>query len=341
MAALTAAISSSAWKVTTPKSLYRLRLCSTVAGRRDGVGALEQRPAGELAGGDEAERQRRVAGDVAVGARLELRRRHLVGAVEELDGVRVAVAGLQRPAVGLGVGGLELLRDPVLGDRGVPVEQPVGHAQGEEVLAAIGLLGAEAEVLDRALGQLGELDGDDLEAAPASRPRAGSSVRSAFSRSRFVNLSVLTMTMPPGLRSPMLRTRAAGFMATRTPGASPGVKMVVGGEVDLEAADAGQGARRGPDLGREVGEGRQVVALQRRGVGELRSCELHPVARVAREADDDIVQGLDRLVHLCSDSSTRAPDGVPLERRVGHAALSRPYNRPFPADHSATGPTLG
>ena len=40
-----------------------------------------------------------------------------------------------------------------------------------------------------------------------------------------VNLSVLTITIPPALRSGMFLFRAAGFMATRTEGSSPGVRI--------------------------------------------------------------------------------------------------------------------
>ena len=38
-----------------------------------------------------------------------------------------------------------------------------------------------------------------------------------------MNASLLTMIAPPGTRSRTFARRAAGFMATRTSGASPGV----------------------------------------------------------------------------------------------------------------------
>ncbi len=40
-----------------------------------------------------------------------------------------------------------------------------------------------------------------------------------------MNASAFTMIAPPATRSPMLVRSAAGFMATRTSGASPGVWM--------------------------------------------------------------------------------------------------------------------
>jgi hypothetical protein len=59
------------------------------------------------------------------------------------------------------------------------------------------------------------------------------------------------------------------------------------GDVDLEGGDAGERAGRRPDLGGELGQGGQVVAQQRAGGGEAIARELHPVAGVAGEADDD------------------------------------------------------
>ena len=59
------------------------------------------------------------------------------------------------------------------------------------------------------------------------------------------------------------------------------------GEVQLEAGDAGERARGGADLGGEVGQGAEIVAGQRGLVGELHAGDLHAVAGVAGEADDD------------------------------------------------------
>jgi hypothetical protein len=70
---------------------------------------------------------------------------------------------------------------------------------------------------------------------------------------------------------------------------------VAAGEVELEAGDAGQAAGGRANLGREVGQGRDVVADDGRGVRKLRAGELHAVAGVAGEADGD---GLD-LFDLC------------------------------------------
>src|SRR5581483_2543415 len=66
------------------------------ARRRDRVRAEEERQPGEARRGDETERERLVAGDVAVRAGLELRRLHLVRDRERLRRLPEGVAGLER-----------------------------------------------------------------------------------------------------------------------------------------------------------------------------------------------------------------------------------------------------
>ena len=54
---------------------------------------------------------------------------------------------------------------------------------------------------------------------------SGFSSRFASLKSRFVNLSTLTMISPPSRSRRRLATSAAGFIATSTSAMSPGVKM--------------------------------------------------------------------------------------------------------------------
>jgi len=70
-------------------------------------------------------------------------------------------------------------------------------------------------------------------------------------------------------------------------------------EVDLEAGDAGQRARRRADLGREVGQRGEVVPERRGLAREAVARQLHPVAGVAREANRDAVDALDALLRPC------------------------------------------
>ena len=63
---------------------------------------------------------------------------------------------------------------------------------------------------------------------------------------------------------------------------------LVVGDVDLERRDAGDRPCRCADLSREVRHGRQVVAECSADVGEAIAGELHAVARVSGEPDDDV-----------------------------------------------------
>ena len=58
-------------------------------------------------------------------------------------------------------------------------------------------------------------------------------------------------------------------------------------EIDLEGGDSEGRALRRADLGREIGEGGEIVAGERGREGELAAGQLHAVAAVAGEADDD------------------------------------------------------
>lgn len=66
--------------------------------------------------------------------------------------------------------------------------------------------------------------------------------------------------------------------------------------MDLEARYSGHGSLRRTNLGGVVWKGRDAVAHERRGVGEKRPRELHSVARIAREADDDVLKLLYMLL---------------------------------------------
>ena len=95
----------------------------------------------------------------------------------------------------------------------------------------------------------------------------------------------------------MLAFSAAGFIATSTSGRSPGVRMSWSAKCSWKADTPGSVPGGRPDLGREVGQRRQVVA-ERRGLGgEPVTGELHAVAGVAGEADDHPVELLDLLGH--------------------------------------------
>src|SRR5207245_4243356 len=56
-----------------------------------------------------------------------------------------------------------------------------------------------------------------------------------------------------------------------------GRENLMGGEMELKAADPGDGAGRGADFRRIVGERSDVVAVERDGIGELAAGNLHAV----------------------------------------------------------------
>ncbi len=70
-------------------------------------------------------------------------------------------------------------------------------------------------------------------------------------------------------------------------------------DMDLEGGDTVDGPRGCADLGREVGERGEVVAEERRARCELRADELHPVAGVTCEPDDDIIDLFWRWSVVC------------------------------------------
>ena len=93
--------------------------------------------------------------------------------------------------------------------------------------------------------------------------------------------------------SPPSRKRVDVHLERRRVHRDQHVGLVAGGldrgraEIDLEGGDAEGRALRRADLGREIGEGREVVAGERGRQGELAAGQLHAVAAVAGEADDD------------------------------------------------------
>ena len=137
-----------------------------VGGRRDRVGAVEERAAGELGRGDEADGRRLVAGDLAVLARRDDGLLHLVVRGEDFGRVGEVVAGLQGDLVGLHDLRvlLELRAYPFERRLHRAVVEPVEQAEREEVLAAIHLL---ARQLDAGLLQSADVDRRDRELVDA------------------------------------------------------------------------------------------------------------------------------------------------------------------------------
>jgi hypothetical protein len=217
--------------------------------------------------------------------------------LEDLARVAEVVPGAQRALVGLGELGLrrELGPDPVDGRLERPVVEPVHQAEREEILTAVDVLLAEAHALQ----------------GPRVH-RRDRHLEHPIWRQRLVLERVLRVPGLPevvraervGVRDddPVLREVAEvrlergrvhgdediGLVARR-----PDVTVA---EVDLEAGDAGERPGGRADLGREVGQRADVVADDRRRVGELRPGQLHAVPRIAREPDRHTLEFLDVVV---------------------------------------------
>ena len=85
---------------------------------------------------------------------------------------------------------------------------------------------------------------------------------------------------------------------------------VVVREVDLEGGDAGERSGRGPDLGRVVGERREVVPEEGAGAREAISRQLHPVAGVAGESDHYSIYAFPIDPLLGGDPGTHLKDSL-------------------------------
>ena len=111
-----------------------------------------------------------------------------------------------------------------------------------------------------------------------------------------------------------------------------GGQDVVVGDLNLEGRDPGQSACGGADLGGVVRLGRKVVAEKRGLRGEPVAGELHAVAGVTGETDDDLFEALTvgpvlriRLVGLRSGCRCRSDPRLspPLVHRTGTPRSSR------------------
>ena len=140
---------------------------------------------------------------------------------------------------------------------------------------------------------------------PASRPRAGCRVADLGQVARGELVGVGDQQSAAGEVGQVGLQRGRVHHDQDVGGVARGHDVVVG-EVQLEGADAGQGARWRPDLGREVGQRRQVVAERRGLAGEPTAGQLHAVAGVTGQPDDDAVE-LDDALDQAAGSSCGLP----------------------------------
>ena len=122
-----------------------------------------------------------------------------------------------------------------------------------------------------------------------------------------MNASLLTISAPPAGRSPMFVLSAAGFIATSTSGASPGVWISVELKLIWNPLTPGSEPAGARISAGKSGQGADVVAEDGGGPGELGPGQLHAVAGIAGEADRDPLELLGRELGL--PGGRHAPSG--------------------------------
>ena len=110
-------------------------------------------------------------------------------------------------------------------------------------------------------------------------------VSCALRRSLSVKASLLTIRMPLGFRSLDVDLQRGWIHGHQDVHGVAWREHVAGGKLDLEAADARDGSRRGANFGGIVRECGQVVSVQGHSIGELASRDLHAVAGIAAKAE--------------------------------------------------------
>ena len=147
------------------------------------------------------------------------------------------------------------------------------------------LLLSRPKILQRGAGELGQFDGEEAIAVE----------RMVFQRIRghlrlaqigFAEVIQVDDQNAVGLQVREIHFQRGGIHGDQRVHAVARRIDIARGEMDLESADAGQRARRGANFSREVGKRGEIVAVQRDGIGELASGDLHAVAGIAAEADD-------------------------------------------------------
>ena len=243
---------------------------------------------------------------------------HLVGSglPGKLGGLPEGVPRVQGRDVRVTNGGKvsELGREPVHGGLAVPAVEPHQQAQHPHVLAANRLLVGEAEFGHRLLDVAGDVDLDPAvlrELAVLERVPVVARLAQVLGPER----TRVDDEEPAGAEVRQVGAKGGRVHRDEDVEGVPRSGDLARTEVDLERGNPEQGAGGGADLGREVGKRREIVSVDGGGVGELKPRELHPVARVAREADDDVREhrahagppaGLHKLLRCrhCSRSGT-------------------------------------
>ena len=262
-----------------------------VGGRGDGVGAQEELHAGLVGTRHEAVGRGEVAGDLPVAA---LRHRGRIDDGlhrERFGGLAVRVAGPERGEVGVANVRLlrELRREELLRAFGGARVHPAQQAERKHVLRPRRVLAREAEAFDGALRQRREVqlvhrvvgEGAVLEGVCVPPDLL------EVTRGEVVGVHDDDRAGGQILQVHLERSRVHRHEHVRHVAGGDDVEV---GEVELEARHPGQRALRRANLGGEIGKCGDVVAEASRLCGEAVTGQLHAVAGIAGEADDDSVE---------------------------------------------------
>ena len=192
----------------------------------------------------------------------------------------------------------ELCLQESFGALGRAVVEPGQQAQGEHVLRPLLVLAAQVERRQRLDGDRGQAQLVDVVGVQAAVGQRALGVADLLQVAGAELVGVDDQRRAAGEvgqvgleRGRVHRDEHVGGIARR--------QHVVVGEMELEAGDPWQRALRSADLGREVRQGRQVVAQDGRLGREPVTGELHAVAAVSGEPDDDAIQTLHLLGAHC------------------------------------------
>jgi hypothetical protein len=200
----------------------------------------------------------------------------------------------------------EAFLDPLEGRLGRAGVEPRDEAEGEEVLRPVGVARLHTKRRDRLLGEARHRHLDQAVAGQAVVVERVGGV-AGLGQVPFVERVDVDdqRAAPPELVE-------FGPQGGRVHGHQHVRRVtrcgdVVVGNGDLERRHAGDGARRRPDLGRELGQRRQVIAEKCAHGGEPIAGELHAVAGVAGEAQHHPVQFLRVGARCCVCHSPPSP----------------------------------
>ena len=241
---------------------------------------------------DEAEREGRVAADVAIDARLEFRGGNFVADLEGLGGFAIAVARLHGEAIGLDDARIlfEFFLKPVERRLHRAVVKPIAHSQGEEIFAAIAAHGVEAEFFQGDAGEARQLDGKKAVAVE-SMVFDGVCGHLRFAQVGFLEIVKVDDEDAVLFQVRQIHFERGGVHGDERVNGIAGRVDIVRRKMDLKAAHAGKSAGRGANFCGEIGQRGEVVAVKSDRVGELAAGDLHAVAGITAEANDRAING--------------------------------------------------